>query len=77
MNFTLRIWRQKNAEAKGGMVSYSVSGVSADSSFFEMLDILNQQLVDEGAEPVCFDHDCAREYAEPAVSTSTAGRTDL
>jgi len=58
MNFTLRIWRQKNAEAKGGMVSYSVSGVSADSSFFEMLDTLNQQLVDEGAEPVCFDHDC-------------------
>ena len=58
MNFTLRIWRQKNAEAKGGMVSYSVSGVSADSSFFEMLDTLNQKLIMTGGDPVAFDHDC-------------------
>jgi len=58
MNFTLKIWRQKNAEAKGGMVSYEVSGISSDSSFFEMLDILNQQLIESGGDPVSFDHDC-------------------
>ncbi|ABB24922.1 succinate dehydrogenase/fumarate reductase iron-sulfur subunit [Pelodictyon luteolum] len=58
MNYTLRIWRQENAEAKGGMVTYKVSGISPDSSFFEMLDILNQQLIEDGQEPVSFDHDC-------------------
>ncbi|NTW69739.1 MAG: succinate dehydrogenase/fumarate reductase iron-sulfur subunit [Chlorobiaceae bacterium] len=58
MNFTLKIWRQKNAEAKGGMVSYEVSGISSESSFFEMLDILNQQLIESGGDPVAFDHDC-------------------
>ncbi len=47
MNFTLKIWRQKNATAKGEMASYDVSGISPDSSFFEMLDTLNQRLIDE------------------------------
>jgi succinate dehydrogenase / fumarate reductase, iron-sulfur subunit len=58
MNFTLKIWRQKNAKAKGGMVSYEVTGISPDSSFFEMLDTLNQQLITSGGDPVAFDHDC-------------------
>jgi succinate dehydrogenase / fumarate reductase iron-sulfur subunit len=58
MNFTLKIWRQKNAAAKGEMVSYDVSGISPDSSFFEMLDTLNQKLVMTGGDPVAFDHDC-------------------
>lgn len=58
MNFTLKIWRQKNAKAKGGMVSYDVTGISPDSSFFEMLDTLNQQLITSGGDPVAFDHDC-------------------
>ncbi|MEI6847682.1 MAG: succinate dehydrogenase/fumarate reductase iron-sulfur subunit [Chlorobiaceae bacterium] len=58
MHFTLKIWRQKNATAKGGMVSYDVSGISSDSSFFEMLDILNQKLIESGDDPVSFDHDC-------------------
>ncbi len=58
MNFTLKIWRQKSATAKGEMVSYTVSGISSDSSFFEMLDTLNQKLIESGGDPVSFDHDC-------------------
>jgi succinate dehydrogenase / fumarate reductase iron-sulfur subunit len=58
MNFKLKIWRQKNAKEKGGMVSYDVTGISPDSSFFEMLDTLNQQLISSGGDPVAFDHDC-------------------
>ena len=58
MNFTLHIWRQKNATAQGQMVTYKVSNISPDSSFFEMLDTVNQQLIVAGDEPVAFDHDC-------------------
>ncbi len=58
MNFTLKIWRQKNATVKGEMVSFDVSGISPDSSFFEMLDTLNQKLIMTGGDPVAFDHDC-------------------
>ena len=58
MDFTLKIWRQDNAQAKGSFVTYKVDGISADSSFLEMLDILNQQLIDKIEKPVCFDHDC-------------------
>jgi succinate dehydrogenase / fumarate reductase iron-sulfur subunit len=58
MNFTLKIWRQKNITAKGEMVSFDVSGISPDSSFFEMLDTLNQKLIMTGGDPVAFDHDC-------------------
>ncbi|MEI6766030.1 MAG: succinate dehydrogenase/fumarate reductase iron-sulfur subunit [Bacteroidota bacterium] len=58
MNLTLKIWRQKSAAAKGSFVTYKVTDVSADSSFFEMLDVLNQQLIEKGQDPVSFDHDC-------------------
>ncbi len=58
MDLTLKIWRQKNAEAKGGFVDYKVTNVSPDGSFFEMLDTLNQQLIEKGEDPVAFDHDC-------------------
>jgi succinate dehydrogenase / fumarate reductase iron-sulfur subunit len=58
MNFKLRIWRQKNANSKGKFVDYRLSDVSPDSSFLEMLDMLNEQLIAEGNEPVHFDHDC-------------------
>jgi succinate dehydrogenase / fumarate reductase iron-sulfur subunit len=58
MNFTLKIWRQKSASDKGGMVNYKVSEISPDSSFFEMLDHLNQQLIARAEDPVAFDHDC-------------------
>ena len=58
MNLTLKIWRQKNADDKGKMVDYAISNISPDMSFLEMLDVLNEQLIDKGKEPVAFDHDC-------------------
>lgn len=58
MNLTLKIWRQKNAGDKGKVVSYQVSDISPDMSFLEMLDVLNEQLIEKGDEPVAFDHDC-------------------
>ncbi len=58
MNLKLRIWRQANPEEKGGMVEYEVRGVSEDSSFLEMLDVLNEELFTRGEEPVAFDADC-------------------
>lgn len=58
MNLTLKIWRQKNADTKGKMQTYQVSDISADMSFLEMMDVLNEQLIEKGEEPVAFDHDC-------------------
>jgi succinate dehydrogenase / fumarate reductase iron-sulfur subunit len=58
MDFTLKIWRQDNAQTKGKFVTYKISNISADCSFLEMLDQLNEQLVDKLEKPVCFDHDC-------------------
>ncbi len=58
MDFTLKIWRQENAKAKGRFETYRVKGISDEASFLEMLDILNQQLIDKIEKPICFDHDC-------------------
>ncbi len=58
MNLTLKIWRQKDSDAKGQMVDYKVTDISEHMSFLEMLDVLNEQLVNAGEEPVAFDHDC-------------------
>lgn len=58
MNLTLKIWRQKNAKDKGKMVDYPISGIDGDMSFLEMLDVLNEELIEKGDEPVAFDHDC-------------------
>lgn len=58
MDLTLKIWRQKDAQDKGKMVNYPVKSISPDSSFLEMLDVLNEDLVNKGDEPVAFDHDC-------------------
>ena len=58
MDLTLKIWRQANAKAKGKFETYVVKDVSTESSFLEMLDILNNQLIHEGIDPVAFDHDC-------------------
>lgn len=58
MNIKLKIWRQANQNDKGSFKEYSVDNVSKDSSFLEMLDLLNLQLVEKGEDPVAFDHDC-------------------
>ena len=85
MDLTLKVWRQKNAKEKGHFETYKVKGISPDSSFLEMLDILNEQLITEGMDPVAvekgckssgpvsFDHDC-REGICGACSLYINGR---
>ena len=58
MKLTLKIWRQKNSETKGQMVSYEIDNISPDMSFLEMLDVLNARLILNDDEPISFDHDC-------------------
>ena len=58
MDLKLKIWRQAGPDAKGKFVDYPVHNISKDASFLEMLDILNEELVANGDEPVAFDHDC-------------------
>lgn len=58
MKLTLKVWRQKSANDKGKLETYSLDNVSEHMSFLEMMDVLNEQLIGEGQEPVAFDHDC-------------------
>ena len=58
MNLTLKIWRQKNSNDKGKLVDYKVADISPDMSFLEMMDVLNEQIINKGDDPVAFDHDC-------------------
>ena len=58
INITLKVWRQRGPKAKGVFETYKLDGVSTGSSFLEMLDMLNENLVNSGKEPVVFDHDC-------------------
>jgi succinate dehydrogenase / fumarate reductase iron-sulfur subunit len=73
MNLTLKIWRQANANTVGGFVTYNVKNISPDSSFLEMLDILNEELEAKGLDPVAFEHDC-REGICGACSLVINGR---
>jgi succinate dehydrogenase / fumarate reductase, iron-sulfur subunit len=57
MNFKLNVWRQKPGE-KGKLVSYDAGNISADASFLEMLDVVNERLIEKGDDPIAFDHDC-------------------
>src|SRR5690606_28469208 len=58
MNLTLQIWRQKNSRAEGKFETYKVMDISSEMSFLEMIDVLNEQLINEGKDPIAFDHDC-------------------
>lgn len=58
LNLTLKVWRQANNGAKGHFETYQLEGISPNSSFLEMMDVLNNQLIEERKEPVAFDHDC-------------------
>jgi succinate dehydrogenase / fumarate reductase, iron-sulfur subunit len=58
LNLNLKVWRQKNAEDKGGFQEYKVKDISTDMSFLEMFDVLNEKLIVEGGDPIAFDHDC-------------------
>ncbi len=58
INIKLRVWRQKDAKSKGGFETYELKNISTDSSFLEMMDVLNEKLISENKEPVAYDHDC-------------------
>ena len=58
INLTLKVWRQKNAESKGGFETYAAKNIDTAMSFLEMLDVVNEGLTKEGKEPIAFDHDC-------------------
>ncbi|MFT3674758.1 MAG: succinate dehydrogenase/fumarate reductase iron-sulfur subunit [Chitinophagaceae bacterium] len=58
MNLTLKVWRQKNTTSQGSFETYQVRNISSEMSFLEMFDVLNEELIHEGKEPIAFDHDC-------------------
>jgi len=58
MNLKLKVWRQRNSKESGHFETYQVNDISSEMSFLEMLDVLNEQLIREGQEPIAFDHDC-------------------
>lgn len=58
MKLNLKIWRQKDRNSSGGFKTYQIDDINPNGSFLEMLDVLNEQLIDRGEEPVAFDHDC-------------------
>lgn len=58
INLTLEVWRQESPAKKGKFVSYKVEDVSTEMSFLEMFDVLNERLINEGKDPIAFDHDC-------------------
>ncbi|HMO01911.1 MAG TPA: succinate dehydrogenase/fumarate reductase iron-sulfur subunit [Oligoflexia bacterium] len=73
MNFKLKIWRQKLGNSQGFFSDYLISNIDPDTSFLEMLDILNEQLVIQGEDPVAFEHDC-REGICGSCSMTINGR---
>lgn len=58
MNFTLHVWRQKDSKSPGRMISYEARNIAPEMSFLEMLDVVNEELITQGEEPIAFDHDC-------------------
>src|ERR1700722_8555066 len=58
MNFTLHVWRQTSPRDRGEMKTYQATNVNDHMSFLEMLDVVNQELIAKGEEPIAFDHDC-------------------
>jgi len=58
MNLTLKVWKQKNKDEKGRFETFPAKGISPDMSFLEMFDVVNEQLISDGKEPIAFDHDC-------------------
>lgn len=58
MNLTLKVWRQKNSSDRGGFETYQVKNISSEMSFLEMFDVLNEELITQGKDPIAFDHDC-------------------
>jgi len=73
MNLTLKVWRQQNQKTGGSFETYQVKDISSEMSFLEMFDVLNEQLIRDGKDPIAFDHDC-REGICGACSMYINGR---
>ncbi|MDB2347861.1 succinate dehydrogenase/fumarate reductase iron-sulfur subunit, partial [Verrucomicrobiales bacterium] len=73
LNLTLKVWRQSNAEAQGRIETYDAKDIPTTASFLEMLDIVNEDIIESGGEPVVFDHDC-REGICGSCSLTINGR---
>lgn len=73
MNLTLKVWKQKNSNTNGSFETYQVKDISSEMSFLEMFDVLNEQLITAGKDPIAFDHDC-REGICGACSMYINGR---
>ena len=73
MNLALKVWRQKNSKSTGSFETYRLKDISSEMSFLEMIDVLNEQLITEGKDPITFDHDC-REGICGACSMYIDGR---
>ena len=58
MNLTLKVWRQSNKNSEGRFETFEVKNISSEMSFLEMFDVLNERLINEGKDPIAFDHDC-------------------
>ena len=69
MNLTLKVWRQANKNSDGRFETYEVKNISSEMSFLEMFDVLNERLVNEGKDPVAFDHDCREGCRRGGTST--------
>jgi len=73
MNLNLQVWRQSNEKSEGRFETYEVKDISSEMSFLEMFDVLNERLINEGKDPIAFDHDC-REGICGACSMHINGR---
>ena len=67
MDLTLKVWKQKNSQAKGGFETFQVKNISSEMSFLEMFDVLNEQLIAEGKEPIAFTMIAVKVFAAPAA----------
>ena len=74
MKLTLKVWRQADAKSDGKLVEYQIDNITEDASFLEMLDILNEEILAQGGEPIAFDHDCREVFMVCAPSLSTVSR---
>ena len=77
ISFTLKVWRQNGPKEKGHFDTFQMKDIPGDTSFLEMLDILNEQLIEDGKEPVVFDMTVVKVFAVCVLCTSTDIRTDL
>ena len=70
MNLTLKVWRQANKNSAGRFETYEVKDISSEMSFLEMFDVLNERLINEGKDPIAFDHDCREGICGAILSAS-------